>query len=153
MERGPRACPDLHSPGAGSLLGQGPSHAIYPLCNICNPRRVEVLEAQYCKCGYEEDERARPAFSHGSLTVIKWIICCHRETIFLLEARCETVTVPSGGRVGWLVDGRCIECYGSREASSGPFITQVVAPDLSISFLPPLLSVFPCHFSHRHGAW
>jgi hypothetical protein len=96
MERGPRARPDLHSPGAGLLLGQGPTQAIYPLRNICNPRRVEALEAQYCKCGYEEDERARPAFSHGSLTVIKWTICCHRETVFLPEAWCETDTVPSG---------------------------------------------------------
>jgi hypothetical protein len=34
------------SPGAGSLLGQGLSQAVYPLRNICNPQRVEALKAQ-----------------------------------------------------------------------------------------------------------
>jgi hypothetical protein len=39
---------------------------------------------------------ARPAFSHGSLVVIKWTVCRYRETVFLLEARRETDVVPSG---------------------------------------------------------
>jgi hypothetical protein len=38
--------------------------------------------------------------------------------------------------VGWLVDGRHIECHGSREASSGSFITRAMALDPGISFLP-----------------
>jgi hypothetical protein len=38
---------------------------------------------------------ARPAFSHDSLAMIKWTVCRHRETVFLLEARRETDAVPS----------------------------------------------------------
>jgi hypothetical protein len=29
---------------------------------------------------------ARPAFSHGSLPVIKWTVCCYRETVCLPKA-------------------------------------------------------------------
>jgi hypothetical protein len=37
---------------------------------------------------------ARSDFSHGSLAVIKWTVCRHRETICLPEARRETDAVP-----------------------------------------------------------
>jgi hypothetical protein len=39
---------------------------------------------------------ARLAFSHGSLAMIKWTICRHRETVFLPKAWLETDVVPLG---------------------------------------------------------
>jgi hypothetical protein len=39
---------------------------------------------------------ARLAFSHGSLAVIKWTVCHHREMVFLPKAWRETDAVPSG---------------------------------------------------------
>jgi hypothetical protein len=49
---------------------------------------------------------ARSAFSHGSLTVIKWILCRYRETVFLPEAWHETGVAPSGDEWGgwWMGD-------------------------------------------------
>jgi hypothetical protein len=48
---------------------------------------------------------ARLAFSHGSLVVIKWTVCHHRETVCLREARRETDVVPSGDEWGgWWMD-------------------------------------------------
>jgi hypothetical protein len=43
-----------------------------------------------------EMNRARPAFSHGSIAVIKWTVCHYQEMIFLPEAWRETDVVPSG---------------------------------------------------------
>jgi hypothetical protein len=43
---------------------------------------------------------ARLAFSHGSLAMIKWTVCHHRETVFLPEARCETDVVSLGDEWG-----------------------------------------------------
>jgi hypothetical protein len=43
---------------------------------------------------------ARLAFSHGSLAMIKWTVCHHRETVFLPEARRETDVVSLGDEWG-----------------------------------------------------
>jgi hypothetical protein len=95
---------------------------------------------------------ARPALSHGLLAVIKWTVCHHRETVFLPEAQRETDAVFSGDEWGGWWMGDALNVTGVERPPWGPFITRAMTSDASISFLAPLLSVFPCHFSHRHGA-
>jgi hypothetical protein len=51
--------------------------------------RLNVISAVVRKM-----DGARLDFSHGSLVVIKWTVCRHRETVCLPEARHETDVVP-----------------------------------------------------------
>jgi hypothetical protein len=63
---------------------------------------------------------AKLAFSHGSLAVIKWTMCHHREMVCLLKVRRETDTVPSGDESGGWWMGDALNAMGVKRPPRGP---------------------------------
>jgi hypothetical protein len=70
------------------------------LCNVCDPWGVEALRLNVVSATARKMNGARPTFSHGSLVMIKWTMCCYRETVCLLETQYETDTVSLGNKRG-----------------------------------------------------
>jgi hypothetical protein len=60
------------------------------------------------------------ALSHGSLVVIKWIMCCLRDTVCLLEVWRETDVVPLGDKRGSWWMGDALNATGVKRPPWGP---------------------------------
>jgi hypothetical protein len=66
--------------GPRALSGRVSTYAMFATHGELKRSRLNVVSATARKMN-----GARPAFSNGSLAVIKWTVCRYRETVCLLE--------------------------------------------------------------------
>jgi hypothetical protein len=101
--------------GPGALSGRVSTYATLTTRGELKRSRLNVINVTV-----REMKRAKPAFSHGSLAMIKWTVCHHREIVCLPETRCETDAVLLGDEQGGWRMGDALIAMGVKRPPRGP---------------------------------